>query len=322
MPNCGTHLPRRAHWRRRSVMFAASAALILSACTPPAGDIGAITSMPETHPAEPGAALDNTSLPTETASEGELLPVYWLGDNNGKVRLYREFLPAVGDGDPIAAAVREMTTSTPLDPDYFGAWAPAETVSTSISPDNVITVDISSSAFENPDAANAPISADTAYLAVQQLVFTATAAAANSGLIASGEPSSVVLLVDGKSGFVAFGHVKLGGEIPRDPSLPAPIWIISPQAGESRNQATVVVQGSGISPDSTLDWRIEQRSAGTGRSIGPKEGTAELDSSPGMSGLFEFSVALPPGEYEITVYNPTGAGTSSTDSDTKNITIR
>ncbi|MHA7156104.1 GerMN domain-containing protein [Arthrobacter sp. TMN-50] len=308
--------------RRRGTRALAAAMLISLATTGVVGctSVGtddATTSLPQqaSTPAEP-SSVANSALPPGTTTAGNLLPVYWMGDTDGSILLYREFIAGEKGGDPIAAAVQAMTASSPLDPDYFGAWSPASTVSASISPDNIITVDISSDAF------GAGIDEGSAVRAVQQLVYTATAAAANAGLVSGSDPSSVVVLVDGMAGFNAFGQLELGGRMQRDAALMAPIWIIEPQHGEVRDQPTITVAGSGVSEDAMLHWRISKVN---GAVLEPyRTGTVGLDNGPSSPGLFEFTIALLPGEYEISVFDRPADDPSGQElnTDTKRITVR
>ncbi|WP_051427390.1 GerMN domain-containing protein [Arthrobacter sp. H20] len=287
----------RRRWGRTLAVtaFLSLAGLGLVGCTPLDGDGGA-TSLPE-QPSiltDPSSVADS-AVPPATTTGSNQLPVYWLGENNGSSLLYREFLKGEKGGDPIAAAVKAMTTNEALDPDYFGSWSPADTVSTSISPGNIITVDISADAF------SAKIDEGSAYRAVQQLVYTATAAAANAGLVSGGDPSSVVVLVDGVAGFNAFGHIELGSQLQRDTRLMAPIWIIEPQHGETTDQSTLSVSGSGLAENSVLSWRIDEVVGDQLETY--RSGTVGLDSGPGSPGLFEFTIALLPGEYEVSVFD-------------------
>ncbi|WP_309123621.1 GerMN domain-containing protein [Arthrobacter sp.] len=316
-PPSGNRTPGR-HWKGSIVV---AAALCLQACTiggpaEPTSELGteaellleSTASMPE---------LDVQS-PTATDSD-ELLPVYWLGSANGL--LYREFLPGESSGDPIADAVWAMTSSEPLDDDYYSPWLEASAVNTSISPDNVITVDISSDSFA------AGIGADVAGRAVQQLVYTATAAAANSGLIISGSPSSVRLLVDGKAGYKAFGHIELGSVLQRDVSAIAPVWIINPQDSSLRNDRTVIVQGSTTTTDPSLDWRIRRVNAGGVFTEDVVAGSVPVEAGTGAVGLYEFSVSLEEGTYLVEVYESTGADpgegpAADTIADDKLVSIR
>lgn len=289
-----------------------STVLLLPACTvgpeipnPPASEVS--NSLPR------GPLPEAAELSAGGGGSESILPVYWLGGAGGAALLYREFVHAeVPGGDPIAEAVRLMTSAAPFDPDFHSLWEPASKVTSSISARNVITVDISADAFR------AGLDDAVAELAIQQLVFTATAAAANAGLTGAGEASSVVILVDGKAGFDGFGRVVLDGELRRDGSLVAPVWVIDPQHGDVRDPSTVVVAGTGISGSSSLSWRITSLEKLEGRaSPAPgqripgatvKEGSVVLDSPPGSSGGYEFTVALPPGRYEIAVFRIAGDG--------------
>lgn len=314
-------LDRRGFGRRWKGSVLVAAALALQACTmggqsestseiPSEAEVllESTASMPEVHLQSP-AATDTDSL----------LPVYWMGDANGL--LYREFLPAESTGDPIAAAVLAMTGSEPLDDDYYSPWREASSVNTSISPDNVITIDISSDSFA------AGIDAEVAGQAVQQLVYTATAAAANSGLIASGSPSSVRLLVDGKAGYNAFGHIELSSLLRRDVSAVAPVWIINPQDSSVRSDRTVIIQGSTTTTDTGLEWRVRRVDGGGVPAEDVVGGTVPVEAGTGMVGLYEFSVALEPGTFLIEVYeaspsNPRMGPATDSVVDDKLVSIR
>lgn len=302
------------HWKRAVLL---AAALTLQACSP--ADQQQTTADVAT---EAGVLLESTASVPEIEPQGPaaaepapLLPVYWLGKDNGL--LYREFLPAEATGDPIAAAIWAMTSQDALDGDYYSPWQSASSVNTSISPDNVITVDISSDAFR------AGVAADVAQRAVQQLVYTATAAAANSGLIAGGSPSSVRLLVDGKAGYEAFGHIGLGSVLQRDVSFVAPVWIINPQDGSVRTDQTVIMQGSTTSTGSNLQWRVRRMTSDSMPAEDVVTGSVPVEAAAGAAGLYEFSVALEPGTYLVEVYDPAlGEVSEDAGSDDKILTIR
>ena len=251
-----------------------------------------------------------------------LLPVYWVGDAGNRDGLFREYLeaPATSTGDPIADAVLKMTSREPLDPDYRSLWQPASSVSSSISTRNVITIDLSS------DALAEQLDEDEARLALQQLVFTATAAAAHAGLITGGESSSVVVLVDGESGYRAFGAVELRGEWTRDTSVLAPVWIIDPQEGVETDTSGFTVHGQGPAEQQEVTWRVDRVPAGVASAEAPDatagapfdEGTAEISTADGAEGAYTFTLQLPPGGYEITVSAPDAGGAS----DSKTIQVR
>lgn len=248
--------------------------------------------------------------PAEASATGAVMPVYWLGLNESTVSLYREFLRSDNTGDPIGEAVKAMTAGKPLDQDYFTPWHPADSVTASISSKNVITVDISSNAFKGS------LDAGMAHRAVQQLVYTATAAAANAGLTTVGQESTVVILVDGKAGYRAFGHESLEDPVARDPELVAPIWIIDPQESQVRS-TEFEVSGTAVVQPEALYWRAEPVVDGRPSNEAAATGRVDLEESVGRTGEFSFSTTLAPGEYSLRVFY----GGHETAGDSKRITV-
>jgi hypothetical protein len=235
------------------------------------------------------------------------------------VFLYREFRQAEDMGDPITTAVSAMTRLKPRDPDYFNPWSPASKVGASIMNGSVITLDISSDAFK------ANVDQGIAERAVQQLVFTATAAAANAGLTTADNPLEVVVLVDGHTGYRAFGHVQLGEPMARNFALAAPVWIVDPQEGDTA-QDQVHVLGRGIASGSKLSWQIYRLKGpkDTGEGELAKSGTVPIGAPVGQSGEFEFTQKLDRGSYRVYVYHEDASGHSKDrqNPDSKVFTIR
>jgi len=285
--------------RTRLLLAAAAAPLLLGSC----GVVAELptTSMPTSFSAatSPDGDPMAVSAPAEATVSKVVTPVYWLGLNGSDVQLYREFLPSRNTGDPIGEAVLAMTTETPADDDYFTPWAPASKVTASISSKNIITVDISSDAFKPS------LDAGMAHRAVQQLVYTATAAAANAGLTTAGYNASVVVLVDGKAGYRAFGHEDLEPALQRDKSMPAPIWIISPQE-EDGTETSLKVVGSAVARDNHLAWRVERVLNGRPETKPLKSGEIQLDAQAGETAMFEVDIELEPGEYNLRVFHGDG----------------
>lgn len=263
---------------------------------------------------------DGTNDPSGTdgtATRRPLLPVYWFGDVDGSEKLFREYLDATegSSGDPIADALLQMTTGNPLDPNYSSPWRQASSVSSTISTRNVITVDISADAFgERLDEVRAR-------LALQELVYTATAAASHAGLIAGGESSSVVVLVDGVAGYRAFGSVDLDGEWTRDSTALAPVWIIDPQEGAETEGGSLTVNGVGPAADGELSWRVdlaEEDPTEDSSSAEPvQQGTVGISADSTPPGAYSFSLSLPAGRYVVTVAMPSGDA-----EDTKTVVVR
>ena len=228
------------------------AALLLSGCIADPGPAGTAANSP-TSSSRRAAGTDGvptTSAPLETTQSSNKAPVYWIGRSNSNVFLYREFRDVPDDENPITRALRAMMSETPLDPDFFTPWQNPKNLATSISGTNVITVDVSADAF------NSNLDADMAQRAIQQLVYTATAAGASSGLIDAGQQIEVVILVDGHTDYLAFKHVKLGAPTPRSAGMVAPVWIIDPQEGTGVGDGRVKISGRSTVPNGKLHWRI------------------------------------------------------------------
>ncbi|MCC9196481.1 GerMN domain-containing protein [Arthrobacter sp. zg-Y820] len=306
----GTSRQTTLRSRRGFLGLLAASSLLLSGC-------GVVAVTPTTTmPISFGAAGGSVASPLSGAapSEGKpapgRIPVYWLGLNGSDVQLYREFQPAESGGDPIGEAVLAMTSGKPADPDYFNPWHKASRVTASISGKNVITVDISEDAFTTS------MDEGMAHRAVQQLVYTATAAASNAGLTTVGHEASVVLLVDGKADYTAFGHEVLEGPLQRDAALMAPIWIIDPQEG-SGSQSSLTVHGTAVSEGGQLSWRVEPIVDGRPAETAIETGYAELEAPTGGSSLFGFTVELPPGEYNVSVFH----GEDRENEDSKRVSV-
>lgn len=265
-----------------------SAALTLTGCGTAADRAGQDSS----------AAPDIASAPvsTENAFEAvatEQAPVYWLGTGTQSDYLFREFRDKqdTATSDPVAEAAVLMTSETPLDENYRTLWSPVETVGTSVSPDGMITVDMPSSAF------HVRLSRGDAHLALQQLVYTVTAAAVTAGILDTHEPKQVRILVDGDSGYRAFGAVDLSEPISRDATLAAPVWLIDPQTAV-RAASPVTVFGRVLPTVTTARWEV----LADGRTV--ESGTVPTASaSPAATAGTEFRVAvkLEPGDYTVRV---------------------
>jgi len=85
-----------------------------------------------------------------------------------------------------------VTSATPADPDYRSLWSAVDTVGTSVSPDGTITVDLPAAAF------GTQLSEKDAQMALQQMVYTVSAAAVTAGLL----DASTAKVLDGDERFV------------------------------------------------------------------------------------------------------------------------
>ncbi|MHA7223883.1 GerMN domain-containing protein [Arthrobacter sp. RHLT1-20] len=279
--------------RSRVLLLVLPAALVLSGCiaTPQPGISNSTTPSVLNGAASPGAPT--TSAPLETTQASNKAPVYWIGRSNENMFLYREFRDVPEQDNPVTRALRVMMSQKPLDPDFFTPWQNPKKLASSISGKNVITVDVSTDAF------NSNVDAAMAERAIQQLVYTATAAGASAGLIDSGQQVQVVVLVDGHTDYVAFNQVRLGAPTSRSAGLVAPVWIIDPQEGTSVADGAVKVSGRSTLPGGKLRWEILRIDGSVKTTY--LNGTTAASAEAGQSGAFSLSVNLGPGNYEVRV---------------------
>ena len=320
-PRLGTCAVRDARAQRTAerlravdkiAIVALSLSLLLGGCT--SGDGG---NPPVTMPATTASSSAGmvTSAPLETATASETLPVYWLGRSTEDVFLYREFRSSNSADEPIVTALRTMMANKPLDPDYFSLWNEPSRLGASISAKNVITVDVSADAFGQK------VDAGLAERSMSQLVYTATAAAAMAGLVDTTTPIQVSVLVDGHTGYKAFGHVSLDKPLTRNPAFVAPVWIIDPSHGATYKEVPLKVTGQGISPTGNLSWSLALMNDGTvsGEYL---SGTVKIPQGPNELGEFTFNLVPPPGTYQLSIFidNPMQPG-RKIGLDTKVVTI-
>lgn len=316
-------LGRSAVVRRRTglVSLLLPAALALASCvaSPPPGP--ASSGSPSSLTGTPADGTPATSAPLETSQASNKAPVYWIGRSEGENYLYREFRDVEDQENPVTRALRVMMSQQPADPDFFTPWQNPKKLATSISGQNVITVDVSADAF------NSNVDAATAELAVQQLVYTATAAGASAGLIDSGRQIQVMVLVDGHTDYRAFKHVPLGAPTSRAAGVVAPVWIIDPQEGAELADRPVKVSGRSTAPGGTLHWevlRIDGEKIKTPVLNG--NATAAPAGDPAEAGTFSFTAALPPGSYEARVAQTDASGaadkTVDRNGDTRAFTVK
>lgn len=285
------------------------------------GAVSGCVGTPQSSPSSMPAATDLTSAvagrsksaPLEKLSGPHLSPIYWLGQRDSTVYLYRQYIAAEDQGDPITTAIKYLTEHEPADPDYFNLWSKASRIGTSVDDNNVITVDLSADAFSRK------LDDGLAERAIQQLVYTTTAAAAASGLIGQDPPASVNILVDGHSGFNAFGHVKLTGPIDRDTRLRAPIWIIDPQQGVKVPAGRVTMHGTSVAFPGGSHWELTRTEGDHQTRVGA--GTVKLGEGELADNAFELGVDLDPGTYTLSVWGQKKGSKDRQGKDTKTFTV-
>ncbi|MCP3424620.1 GerMN domain-containing protein [Rothia sp. AR01] len=223
------------------------------------------------------------------------VPLYWIGQPGPSPHLFREYVPLAPDettapGDVVAIAVSMMSRMRPADPDYENPWSPASSVGSSVSSDGTLTLDVSSDMFPED------LDADAARMALQQLIYTATATASSANVLGPDGTGSVVVLVDGRAGH-SFAGKTLGSPMGRDDGARAPLWVIDPAFGQvhSREVGFKLVAERVAA---TVHWRLSDA-----------DGTIEeqvVDLHDDGSGPHEiqFDRVLEPGDYTIEAFVP------------------
>ena len=285
--------------RLRAVIAAAAAVILagLAGCgTLPAN--GAPGGPPSTAPGSGSAGpAPSTTAPAATPVS---LAVYYIGtervwrESDGqpidRVRLYREFHRlGAGDGGARArtlAAVAEMLApASARDPDYGAGWPASARVREVRIENDAVTVDIEGAARNN-------VGSEAAHQAIQQLVWTATAA--------SGQPG-VRLLMDGRPVDELWGHVDVRGVLRRAPAqdVLAHVWLIDPQHGASVGR-TFTVHVSGYVHEATINIRVRKGNQTVRTTFVTVAGT-------GLFGEARTRLTLPAGRYTIEAFAPNNA---------------
>ncbi|WP_116952144.1 Gmad2 immunoglobulin-like domain-containing protein [Jiangella endophytica] len=218
-------------------------------------------------PTSPPAA--ETTPPAQTLT----VPVYYVADAGDGLRLVREFHTVETSLPPVAAAINEMLTAPPADPDYTTLWEPGVEVLSADVADGAIVVDLS----------GPPAVGDDPDLATQQLVYTATAAAATAQL-------------DGSLPV----RIAVGGENPSEPVGRAdPLEVrqlvqLNDPAEGATLPSPVTVSGEAAVNEANVLWELRR----DGEVVDSGNTTAEecCTFSP-----FAFELDLEPGSYEIVV---------------------
>jgi hypothetical protein len=260
---------------------------------PPAGQPS-----PSVSATEPSGSAPHSASATTTAPAGDFkgVPVYYIGQSRSRSSVYNEFwlyrefrtVPDHGNGY-IGSAIQAMLELPPLDPDYSTPWKPASSVKVTQAGKS-LTVDLSADAFSGTN-----VGSGLAGLAIQQLVYTATAAASEAGTPAD----TVTITVDGKPGD-AWGVVRVGEPTGRADlvDVQAPTWVTSPQEGETVKAGDVKFTGYGTAFEGTFLWEVRKRGGDV-----VAEGNT-MGGSMGTYGEFTFTAKLQAGDYTVEVYQP------------------
>jgi Immunoglobulin-like domain of bacterial spore germination/Sporulation and spore germination len=235
----------------------------------------------------PGAASPSPpSRPSSAPVAGErALPLYYVTDTPAGPRLAREFrrLP-VGD-DPAAAGSAAVTAllgaPSGMVPGYRNVWPDGSALAAPVAhADGVVTVDLA------PQAA-AAVPADP-LLAVQQLVYTVT------GALGTTDP--VQLLVAGASVPRLWNDgVDTSRPVARADPLGVRVLVgIDDPAEGATSPSPLRVSGEAAVFEATLHWEVRRG----GEVV--RSGSATTAEGQRFA-PYAFSVALPPGDYEVRV---------------------
>jgi len=284
-----------------------------------------------THEPPPATQSPTPSVGTPEPTLTADLPVYYLGEvvsqqgeggeTRTDLRLYREWHRvtgvAVGTSSPAGvatAALQEMLTVPPDDPDYSSAWAVGVEVTSVTHDGGVITVDLSGPVQKTP-VQKTNVGAAAAEVTVQQLVYTVQGALALAKDASATDP--VRILLDGQPRQELWGHVDISRPIARAPRLDvqAPIWITAPAEGDQVS-SPLTVEGFATAFEGTVSWRITRQGAVADQSSAPA-----AESGPAFA-PFSFQVDLDPGDYLIEVFEASPLDGTPIHTDSKRITVK
>ena len=265
----------------------------------------AVTS-PSAAPSATGSpSPDPSPSPSAVAPTGTLdgVPVYWLSDSGQRPTLYREFASSQPDaGGMVATALGVMFRGDHADPDYASLWSPTTRVlSTSVSGD-VVTVDLSVQARTSGGGSEA------AAMSLQQLVWTATAAA---------QVPTARVLIEGQPVGDLWGAVQVGSApIARAASFEVlgPVWIETPLQGATVG-SPVSFGGSATVFEGTVSWQVLRAGAVV------QQGFSQASEGGPGRGTWTASVTLAPGSYVLKAFESSARDGSETFLDTKDITV-
>ena len=282
------------HWFTRKVPRRIAATCALAAVVAAAGC--GLSQGEESHSMPAESSIQSPTLPpvqdtAEKTTLAQKIPVYWLENTKTGVYLYREYAADTRHQEPISDAVAYLLAGKAADPKWYTHLKASNDIGASIDSANLITLDLPAKVFA------AHLDEGLSERTIQQLVFTATAAASNAGILVGQTPASVRILVDGQPNSTVFGSYKLKDVYQREVDFMAPVWIIDPQYGSTRKSGALRIHG-----------RTSQFSAGTYYSIS-ESGSEQAARTMTISskaieddGSFAITTRLKPGSYTLKVW--------------------
>ncbi len=277
-------------------------------------------------PATPDpTAAPSTPVPTPTPTGSEpappqrqiALPVYYVGaqpageDDTSIPRfvLFREFhrtsvAPDTDAARMVELALTEMFANQPLDPDYGGLWPTRAEVRSATVDDatGLITIDLADVEISDVRDVEDRVLPQATQAAVQQLLYTATAAAAYAGAAPEAPATaSVRILVDGAP-TTSFLGTDTTDPLRRDVTARASIWILSVEDGDTVTAPVVVAGEANTFEGGPAQWELS------------RDGEVVADGLTSTGACctwrpFEIDLGVAsPGTYTIEVYDFGGLG--------------
>jgi hypothetical protein len=254
-----------------------------------------------------------------SAVEGAV-PVYYVGDTGRGPRLYREFHPGIG-GAPLDQAVADAVGRTPDDPDYRTPWPAGTGASVTYEgAGSEITIDVTSPDGSPLHDRPAGMSEREAGMAVQQLVWTAQAAAQAT--------DPVAFRLDGGRTDQLLG-VPVSEPLARgaETDTLAQVWIIDPAQGATVRDG-FTVSGLGAFFEANVAWELHRGGLDGPVVASNADSPVMADAAAPEMAAYEFTVSLPPsaqpGEYTLRVHDEDMSGGEgfAPFEDTKTVTLQ
>jgi hypothetical protein len=260
-------------------------------------------------PDSPAAASPDVRVPPAASPSGAATtfaaPVYWPGNVDGRLRLYREFFSVRSHGDKGRAALTAMLERKPYDSDYVPVWPDGTRVLGVDRAGGVATVNLSAAALAKH------ATPETARMAVQQIVWTLTAADQDGRervrLLIEGQPVRN-LWESGVSATDPVGRAAAG-------SVLAPVWITDPRDGATVGR-TVELQGQASVVEANVSIEVRR-----GATVVESTFATATTAGPGR-GTWSRTLRLEPGTYEIRAFESSAQDGSALGVDTKRVIVR
>ncbi|WP_404291426.1 GerMN domain-containing protein [Glutamicibacter arilaitensis] len=231
----------------------------------------------------------------EHHSSIDRLPIYWLENMDQGVFLYREYATKNATGEPIGDSISYLLNEKPANSVWYTHLKPTSEIGVSMNQDNVITLDLPEKVF------SAKLDQGLSERTIQQLVFTASAAASNAGLFVGALPPKVRILVDGRANATVFGDLRLADSYERDASFMAPIWIIDPQHGSTFKAGQVHFTGRASNFTDGIYYSLESKDKSGKLTVLTADDRIPADTV-SSDGSFEFDKQLSVGSYKLTFW--------------------